>query len=96
MSPVTSRREKITGFISKVLKGPNLPPASDTDSLLALGILDSIGFVQLVMFLEDEFGILIDESEILPENFENVPALERFVTAKLSAQAEKEQPQIGH
>jgi acyl carrier protein len=47
--------------------------------------VDSIGFVELKYQCEEAFGIKIDESEFLPDNFLNCDVLSTFVFAKLSA-----------
>ena len=52
------------------------------DDLVAQGILDSMGILQLVTFLEQEFRITIGDDDILPENFASLENIERFVQAK--------------
>jgi acyl carrier protein len=54
----------------------------DCDSLLDNGIIDSMGVLELVNFVESEFGILIADDELLPENFQSVHHLAAFVRAK--------------
>lgn len=54
------------------------------EGLLNAGIIDSFGFVELVTFLESEFGIEIDEGEINEETFANVVEISKFVAGKLS------------
>lgn len=54
----------------------------DSDSLLDGGIIDSTGVLELVAFLEETFGITIDDSELLPENLDSVNAVAAFVTRK--------------
>ena len=48
-------------------------------SLLERGIIDSTGVLEIVLFLEGEFGIAIKASEMLPENFDSVNNMVRFV-----------------
>lgn len=57
----------------------------DDDSLLAKGILDSLEIVKLMTFLEEAFGIQVADEELVPENFETIAALERFVREKRAA-----------
>jgi acyl carrier protein len=54
----------------------------DDASLLDAGIVDSLGVLDLVTFLEDAFGVKVEDEELNPENFESVAALVRFVEAK--------------
>ena len=54
------------------------------DSLLDDGILDSLGILDVVAFLEESFGVSVQDEELDPENFDSVDALASFVRAKLS------------
>lgn len=54
----------------------------DDDPLLDSGIVDSMGIVQLVGFLESQFGIEVEDEEILPENFETMTSITTFVNTK--------------
>jgi acyl carrier protein len=55
---------------------------SDAASLTGEGILDSMGALELVTFLEATFAIRIRDDEILPENLENVERIAAFVARK--------------
>lgn len=55
----------------------------DDASFLEEGIVDSTGVLELVMFVEETFGIEVPDEEILPENFDSVERLTRYVEAKL-------------
>lgn len=48
-------------------------------SLLDRGILDSTGVLEIVLFLEEEFGIKVKDNQMLPENFDSVDNIVRFV-----------------
>lgn len=54
------------------------------DSFLGKGIIDSTGIMELVMFLEEQFGVKVDDSELLPENFDSINQLAQFVARKSS------------
>jgi acyl carrier protein len=58
----------------------------ESDSLLRLGIIDSLGVVELVEFLHDTFDITVDDDEITEENLGSLSSIGRFVTQKLGAQ----------
>jgi acyl carrier protein len=51
-------------------------------SLLEEGIVDSTGVLELVMFVEETFGIAVGDEEIVPENFDSVERLARYVRSK--------------
>jgi acyl carrier protein len=50
--------------------------------LIEKRVLDSLGIFQLVTFLEAEYGIAVDDDELVPENFGSLAAIERFVNEK--------------
>lgn len=50
--------------------------------LLESGILDSLGILDVVSFLESEFSITISDEELVPENFQSLDTLSSFVLAK--------------
>ena len=52
------------------------------DSLLDQGIMDSTGVLELVAFLEQDFGISIADDELVPENLDSVDRIVAFVGRK--------------
>jgi acyl carrier protein len=56
----------------------------DSDDFLALGIIDSLGFVELVEEVQSRYGVSIDDIEITEENFGSIDAIANFVAAKSS------------
>jgi len=47
------------------------------------GIFDSLGLLNLISFLEKDFQVKVDDSELDAENFESIKAIESFVQKKL-------------
>ena len=56
----------------------------DGDDFLALGIIDSLGFVELVEEVQSRYGLTIDDVEITEENFGSIDAIAQFVASKRS------------
>lgn len=54
----------------------------DEDQLLANGILDSLGVLDLVGYLEKEFEITVSDDDLVPEHFETLRRLTVFVEEK--------------
>jgi acyl carrier protein len=54
----------------------------DSDSFLEHGIVDSTGILELLMFVEEAFGFEVDDEEVLPDNFDSVERLTRYVEQK--------------
>lgn len=57
----------------------------DDVSLLEKGVIDSTGIMELVFFLEEEWGIKVDDEEMIPENLDSVNNIVAFVEKKLAA-----------
>ncbi len=53
---------------------------SDEVSFLDGGVLDSLGFVQLILFLEDTHGIKLERKDLTRENFDSMAKIVRYVT----------------
>jgi len=56
----------------------------DDTSFMSSHILDSTGFVELVHFLQEQFGIRIKDEEMVPENLDSLNNIEQFVLGKLA------------
>lgn len=57
-------------------------PITPDESLISSGILDSLALLRLITFLEERFGIAIEDHEVMQENFETIAHMEAFVAAK--------------
>lgn len=58
---------------------------ANDDSFLDKGIIDSTGILELVMYLEEEFGLAVADEELLPENLDSINNLVQFVARKQAA-----------
>ena len=54
----------------------------DDVSLMEMGIIDSTGVLEIIMFLEDEFGVSVQDEEMVPENLDSVSRILDFVDRK--------------
>jgi acyl carrier protein len=79
--------DTINEFISqRLVTNPELLPLSNDASLMDSNILDSVAFLDLVMFLEEQFGISVADSELTRDNFETINAITAYVKTKQGAQ----------
>jgi acyl carrier protein len=62
----------------------------DSDSFLANGLIDSTGVLELVAFLEETFGIIVEDRELTPENLDTFENLTAYVVRKLDGRAAME------
>lgn len=79
---MTDVRQSLRAFIRTNFYLPDGQELPDDASLRDLGVVDSTGVLELVSFLEQEHGIVIDDSELLPENLDSVNAIAAFVEKK--------------
>ena len=55
---------------------------SDKESLLDAGLIDSTGVLELVAFLEGEFGIQMADEDIVPDNLDSIARIAAYVARK--------------
>ena len=53
------------------------------EDLLAEGIIDSMGVMKLVAFMEETFGIQVADEDLVPENFQSLNVMAKFVEMKI-------------
>ena len=71
-------------IIENFLFGSEDASLNDDDSFLETGIIDSTGILELVSFVEDEFGIEVKDEELVPDNFDSVNKLLAYIDRKAS------------
>jgi len=55
---------------------------NSSDSFLDKGIIDSTGIMEVIMFLDEEFGVSVEDDEMIPENLDSVDNLVKFINSK--------------
>jgi acyl carrier protein len=80
---VEKTKEMIRKYIANnILFSDNGYPYPDDASFLNEGIVDSMNVLELVMFVEQNFGMKVDDQEIIPDNFDSVTKLATYVENK--------------
>jgi acyl carrier protein len=75
--------EQITGFISKeILKDPGRQIKED-DPLISSGLIDSFGLVDLALYIEDSFGVRIEDVELTSTVFDTTQELVSLISQRL-------------
>jgi acyl carrier protein len=74
--------EAIRAFVRRRFPLAVTAKVADEDSLLDSGIVDSLGILDLVAFLEKTFGIRVGDDELDPSNFDSISSVARFVASK--------------
>lgn len=79
------RNERVMDFIrSELVRNDGVEPIGDSSDLLESGIIDSLGIMKLIAFLEQAFEIQILDLDLIPENFETVEAITNMIIRKRS------------
>ena len=74
--------EKIIEYIKiEILNNPKIELAAE-DDLLGGGLVDSMGFVRIIAFLEEEFDITIPPTDMVVEYFMNIEAMSNYVASR--------------
>jgi acyl carrier protein len=76
-------RQRVRDFVTSNFYVPDPTSLDDNMSLLERGIIDSTGILEVIEFLRGAFGITVEESELLPENFVSIDAIVVYVSRKL-------------
>ena len=53
------------------------------ESLINSGVVDSLSLLRLINFIEEKFDVIVEDEEVVPENFDTLKIMETFVTERL-------------
>jgi acyl carrier protein len=74
---------RIKEYIAQnLLFSDNGYPYKDETSFLQEGVIDSVGVMELVTFVEEKFGVKVEDQEIIPDNFDSVKNLSAYIRRK--------------
>lgn len=76
-------KKNVRSYIaSNILFNKDGFPYGDSASLLDEGVIDSMNVLELVMFVETNYGFSVDDQEIVPANFDSVENLAAYIGRK--------------
>ena len=80
-------QQNIANEIKKYLvqQFPATKNVGASDPLLDGGLIDSLGILDVVTFLENRFGVIFSDEDLSPENFATVRSIADFVARKFTA-----------
>ncbi|MER8366151.1 acyl carrier protein [Mesorhizobium sp. M0306] len=84
---VTIKDKVKTFIVDNFLFGDTSYELADTASLIENGIIDSTAVLELVAFIEDDFGIAMVDADIVPANLDSIDRISAFIEAKAEALA---------
>ena len=81
-------KEQIRAFLTSNFYISDVTALNDDASLLDQGIIDSTGVLEVVGFIETTFDIVVDDSEILPENLDSIRGMAHYIAGKVHSAVE--------
>ena len=70
--------------LDNFIMGASTQELQDDDSFMAGHITDSTGILELISFLEQTFGIKVEDEEMVPDNLDSLNGIEQYVQRKLA------------
>ena len=78
-------KKAVKEFIAEKLKDAGIQhEIDDNDSLIDMGVLDSLTILELISFLDKNFSVIPAEDELDPSNFDSVNLIHSFILKKVS------------
>ena len=74
--------ERIRGYVLDKFPLARKRNIKDSDELLESGIVDSLGVLDLVAFLENDFGLQVSDDDLSPENFRSIQSMVKFAEGR--------------
>lgn len=72
-------------IVTEIMHEKEMGVLGDDTALIEDGIIDSMGLIELVLFIEKQFGVAVAEEEMDIDNFKSVNALADFIQGKMTA-----------
>jgi acyl carrier protein len=79
LSQNTDTVSRIREFVLQKFPLARKRKVTNHDNLLESGIIDSLGVLDLVTFLQEEFSVAVADDDLTPENFQNIECMAQFV-----------------
>ena len=76
-------KELTRAFVLQYAAGRGATDVKDDENLLQTNLIDSLGSFRMIAFLEETFPLTIEDTDMVPENFQTLNAVEIFVAGKL-------------
>ena len=77
-------KTQVRSFVTTNFYVANPAALADDASLLDQGIIDSTGILELVFFLEGQYGIAVSDKEMIPANLDSIARVAGFVGRKIA------------
>lgn len=84
MKDITQIKEKIKEFILET-SYVSSEQITDETPIFEQGIMDSMGFISIIGFIEESFSVTPSDDEFIEDNFESINAISNYVLKKLQS-----------
>lgn len=68
--------------VDELMLGDSKTRIDPDKSLITSGIIDSLGLLRLISYIEEQFGISVKDIDMVPENFETINKIETYIKNK--------------
>jgi acyl carrier protein len=75
-------KKQVRAFVTSNFYVADPAALEDGASLLNGGIVDSTGMLEVISFIEDTFGVTVEDSEMLPDNLDSIERIANFIARK--------------
>jgi len=79
----TAIEQQIRSFVEETFFLGRDDALEDSDSFLDHGVIDSTGILELIAFVQERYGIQIEDDEAIPENLDSIDRISAFLRRKL-------------
>lgn len=87
---VDTKLIKLIEFVKKDLaRGKGIGDLSETDDLVEAEVMDSLGIMKLILFLEENFQIKISDDDLTLENFKSIETIYSLAESKMTGGSPK-------
>ena len=69
-------------IVGDLLLGSNQTELDLNQPLISSGILDSLALLQLMSFIKQQFGVAVQDGEVIPDNFQTIRRISTFIEGK--------------
>ncbi|MCV3208322.1 acyl carrier protein [Mesorhizobium sp. YC-39] len=79
---VETYKEQIRAFLASNFYIADADALQSESSLLDQGVVDSTGVLEVIGFIEETYGITVEDSELLPENLDSIQGIAQYIISK--------------
>jgi acyl carrier protein len=72
-------------IVENFMMGGDASKLLDADSFMEKHVIDSTGFLELVTYLEETYGFVVEDEDMVPENLDSLNNIEAYVQRKQAA-----------